>query len=327
MTSAQFKTHMLVSALLASLGFGANAALAATEDTEAAHMAAANAASGQDLKSQMQLCRTRPPGPGPRPAVNRTEPRKVFDNLYYVGILSVSSWAVTTSAGIILIDTLNTPEEAQDSIEGGLKKIGLDPAQIKYIVVTHAHPDHYGGAQYLADKYHAQVVMSETDWNVLANPQAIGRRDTGEIPKRGMAVKDGDKLTLGDTTIEFVETPPHTPGAISLIIPLKDGNTRHAGGLWGGIGFNFRPTEANYTTYANSVAKFAKIAETRGVDVPMANHPDFQDDLVKLEKLDARKAGEPNPFVLGWPAQARIFTIQSECALAMRARVRAGAAK
>ena len=321
MSRTTLRTRVLACAALAA-GFGGYAALAATEDTEAAHMSAAAAAAGQDLTSQMQLCETRPPGPRPRPAVNRTEPRKVFDNLAYVGILSVSSWAVTTSAGIILIDTLNTPEEAQDAIEGGLKKLGLDPAQIKYIVVTHAHPDHYGGAQYLAEKYHAQVVMSEIDWNVLSNPQAIGRRDTGAIPKRGMAVKDGDKLTLGDTTIEFVQTPPHTPGAISLIIPLKEGNTRHTGALWGGIGFNFRPTEANYTAYADSVAKFAKIAQARGADVPMANHPDFQVDLAKLEKLSARKTGEPNPFVLGWPAQARIFTIQSECALAARAKVR-----
>jgi metallo-beta-lactamase class B len=320
---AVLRTNLLASAVLAAL-FGGYA-FAATQDTEAAHMAAATAAAGQDLKSQMQLCETRPPGPRPRPAVNRTDATKVFDNLYYVGILSVSSWAVTTSNGIILIDTLNNPQEAQDSIEGGLKKLGLDPAQIKYIVVTHAHPDHYGGAQYLADKYHAQLVMSETDWNVLANPQAIGRSDTGDIPKHGVAVKDGDKLTLGDTTIEFVETPPHTPGAISLIIPLKEGNQRHVGALWGGIGFNFRPTEANYTAYANSVAKFSNVAEARGADVPMANHPDFQDDLAKLEKLKARKAGEPNPFVLGWPAQARIFTIQSECALAARAKVRAAA--
>jgi len=66
----------------------------------------------------------------------------------------------------------------------------------------------------------------------------------------------------------------------------------------------------------------SKIAQARGADVPMANHPDFQDDLAKLEKLSARKTGEPNPFVLGWPAQARIFTIQSECALAARAKVR-----
>jgi metallo-beta-lactamase class B len=165
--------------------------------------------------------------------------------------------------------------------------------------------------------------MSETDWNVLSNPQAIGRRDTGAIPNAAMAVKDGDKLTLGDTTIEFVQTPPHTPGAISLIIPLKEGNTRHTGALWGGIGFNFRPTEANYTAYADSVAKFAKIAQARGADVPMANHPDFQDDLAKLEKLSARKDRRAQSLRARAGRRKRVSSrSRSECALAARAKVR-----
>ena len=169
--------------------------------------------------------------------------------------------------------------------------------------------------------------MSETDWNVLANQQPSTNPNRGPIPKRGMSVKDGDKLTLGDTTIEIYQTPPHTPGAISLIIPLKDGNARHVAALWGAIGFNFPQAEANYTTYASSVEKFAKIAKKRGVDVQMANHPNFDEALEKMAKLKARTAGQPHPFVVGGDAQARIFTVQSECALAGRARLRAGAAK
>ncbi len=73
-----------------------------------------------------------------------------------------------------------------------------------------------------------------------------------------MSVRDGEKLTLGDTSIEIYETPPHTPGTISLIIPLRDSSVRHVGALWGGNSFNFQLTEANFTTYANSVARFAK---------------------------------------------------------------------
>jgi metallo-beta-lactamase class B len=239
----------------------------------------------------------------------------------------VSAWAITTSDGIIVIDSLNNAREGETFIEGGLRNLGLDPAQIKYVIITHAHTDHFGGAQYLADKLHAQLVMSETDWNVLANQQPSTNPNRGPIPKRGISVKDGDKLTLGDTTIEIYQTPPHTPGAISLIMPLKDGNTRHVSALWGAIGFNFPQTEANYTTYANSVEKFAKIAKERGVDVQMANHPNFDEALEKMAKLKTRTAGQPHPFVVGGDAQARIFTVQSECALASRARLRSGASK
>src|ERR1043165_5246645 len=161
---------------------------------------------------------------GAAPAVpTSVEPAKIFDNLYFVGIPGVSAWAITTSQGIIVIDSLNNPQEAETFVEGGLKKLGLDPTQVKYVIITHAHTDHFGGAQYLADKLHATLVMSATDWDVLDRMRAnyTANENRGPIPKRGMAVKDGDKLTLGDTAIEIVQTPPHTPGAISLIIPLK----------------------------------------------------------------------------------------------------------
>jgi metallo-beta-lactamase class B len=93
--------------------------------------------------------------------------------------------------------------------------------------------------------------------------------------------------------------PPHTPGTISLIIPLRDRNARHVGALWGGNSFNFQPTEANFATYANSVAKFAQIAKDRGADVQLSNHPNFDEALGKMAKLKTRAPGQPHPFVLG----------------------------
>lgn len=323
--SEKTRTIVLASAAILAFGF-AGYAIAAPADTEGAHVAAATAAAGQDLKSPLSLCSFREPD---RPADNSAQPAKIFDNLYFVGIPFVSAWAITTSAGIIVIDSLDNPREAETFIEGGLKKLGLDPAQIKYVIITHSHFDHFGGAQYLADKFHAQLVMSDTDWNVLEHMQAPANPnpDRGPIPKRGIAVKDGEKLTLGDTSIEMIQTPPHTPGAISLIIPLKEGNARHVGALWGGIGFNFPQTEQNYTTYANSVEKFAKVAKERGADVPMANHSSFDDAFKKIAALKKRGAGQPNPFVLGAQTQARIFNVQEECAMAARARLRTASAK
>jgi metallo-beta-lactamase class B len=316
---------ILLACAMAAFGFARHAALAQTADTEAAHVAAANQAAGQDLRAPFRLCPGAPPAADP--TSNTAEPMKVFDNLYFVGIPAVSAWAITTSDGIIVIDSLNNAREAQTFVEGGLKKLGLDPAQVKYVLITHAHVDHYGGAQYLADTLHAPLVMSETDWNYLATQQSSTNPNRGPIPKRGMSVKDGDKLTLGDTSIEIYETPPHTPGTISLIIPLRDGNVRHVGALWGGNSFNFRPTEANFTTYANSVAKFAQIAKARGADVQLSNHSNFDEALEKMAKLKTRAPGQPHPFVVGAAAEARIFTVQSECALAARAKVRAEAAK
>lgn len=303
-------------------------AAALPADTTEMHVATATRIVGDDanVRAALRLCN--PPGDAgaaqPVPA-NSAEPAKIFDNLYFIGVPDVSAWAITTSAGIIVIDSLNNAREAETFIEGGLRKLGLDPMQVKYVVVTHAHADHYGGAQYLADTLKAQLVMSETDWNLLATAQRSTNPDHGPIPTRGMSVKDGDKLTLGDTTIDIVETPPHTPGAISLLIPLKNGNTQHVGALWGGIGFNFQRTEQNFTTYYNSVGKFANAARARNADVPMANHSKFDNALLKIAALKSRAAGQPHPFVLGNAVQQRIFDVQQECALAQRAMLRTAA--
>jgi hypothetical protein len=69
------------------------------------------------------------PGP-PDPATWHAEPVKVFDNLFYVGEKEYSAWAVNTSDGIIIIDTI-FDYSVEDEIAGGLKKLGLDPASGK----------------------------------------------------------------------------------------------------------------------------------------------------------------------------------------------------
>jgi metallo-beta-lactamase class B len=319
MSGATTMRVLVAAALAAGLAsVGTSFAQQAGPDTLEAHIRAATVAAGLDLGGILTVCLPRN-GPDPRPANDVAEPTKVFDNLYYVGLQSVSAWAVTTSQGIIVIDTLNNAQEAQNSIEGGLRRLRLNPADIKYIIITHAHADHYGGATYLADKFHAQLVMSDLDWSYLEGPQRPEAPNRGPIPKRGLSVKDGDKLTLGDTTIELYLTPPHTPGTLSLIIPLKDGSMQHFAGEWGGTAFNFAPTLENFKTYAASAERFAKIAADKKVDVPLSNHPIFDDALLKMQALKTRRSGQPHPFVTGAASEARYLTVAAECAKARAA--------
>ena len=86
----------------------------------------------------------------PAPSEWHAEPAKVFDNLYWVGQTQFSAWALKTSAGIIIIDALYD-YSVEDEIVGGLTKLGLNPADIKYVIVSHAHGDHVGGAKFLQD--------------------------------------------------------------------------------------------------------------------------------------------------------------------------------
>ena len=92
---------------------------------------------------------------------------QVFDNLYMLTTKANSAWAVKTSAGIILIDTL-FGYAAQDEIVDGMKKLGLDPVDIKYVIVSHAHGDHDGSVKFLQDTYKPKVILSPKDWELAA---------------------------------------------------------------------------------------------------------------------------------------------------------------
>ena len=90
----------------------------------------------------------------------------MFDNLYFVGTKFHSSWALTTSEGIILIDTLYD-YASEEAIVGGLKKLGLDPAAVKYVIISHAHGDHVGGAKLMQDRFGSRIVMGGPDWEAI----------------------------------------------------------------------------------------------------------------------------------------------------------------
>jgi metallo-beta-lactamase class B len=313
----------LASALLSLMGgmpFGGQVHAAGAAD---AYVAAAVATAGSDFSGILSLCEPGPPFARPNPLSHSAAPAKVFDNLYFVGLASVSAWALTTSRGIILIDALNTPEEAETYIEGGLRKLKLDPSAIEYVVVTHAHGDHYGGARYLAGKYGATLVMSNREWEMLGQERTGTRNGNGSVPRRIRGVDEGDTLTLGDTTIDFAITPPHTPGTLSLILPLKDGEVRHVGSLWGGTAFNFPGTEENFNAYAESARRFTRIARDHDADVPLSNHPVYDDALAKIAALKTRAAGGPHPFVLGTGSTETYLAVAAECAMAARERLRA----
>ena len=265
----------------------------------------------------------RPPGPPPRESWH-AEPAKVFDNLYFLGQTEYSVWAVTTSAGIILIDAI-FDYSVDDEVVGGLKKLGLDPATIKYVVISHGHSDHSGGAKYLQDRFNARVILTAADWDLLD-------RSNGTKPRRDMVAVDGQKLTLGDTTPTLYNTPGHTMGTLSTLIPVTDHGTRHVAASWGGTAFNWvanrtayitpdRPDRFWFQTYSDSARRFKEIAAKAGADVLISNHTIFDGSKSKLPALERRKPGEPHPYVIGTDGVQRYLTVVDECAQAGVARV------
>src|SRR5688572_12086840 len=249
-------------------------------------------------------------------------PYKAFDNLYWLGTRQHSSWALQTSAGLIIIDT-NFAWATQPEIIDGLTKLGLQPSDIKYVIISHAHGDHDQGAAELQSRYGAKVVMGAPDWDSTLQRPATA---AGGVPKRDVSVgPDGTKITLGDTTVTVVATPGHTPGTLSYVFPVKDqGRTvmvAYSGGTLTGA---FGTDGARWDEYAASQRKIAKVAADAGATVMLSNHSEYDGAYTKARLVGVkREVGETHPFIVGADGVQRYFTVMAECALA--SKLRAGA--
>jgi metallo-beta-lactamase class B len=264
---------------------------------------------------------TRAPGP-PTRATWHAEPVKVFDNLYFIGQSEYSAWAVTTSDGIIVMDAI-FDYSVEDEIVHGLTTLGLDPKQIKYVIVSHAHGDHVGGAGFL-QQHGARIVMSGPDWDLMERSRVNFAK-----PTRDVVATDGQQLTLGDTTITMYLTPGHTLGTISSIIPVKDAGTTHMAAYWGGTAFNWvrgpaayitpeRPARFWFDSYARSAQRFRDLASRAGADVVLSNHTKYDLSTTKLALVQKRARGGAgaHPYVIGKENVQRFLTVAAECGLA-----------
>lgn len=247
-------------------------------------------------------------------------PYKVFDNLYWLGTRQHSSWALMTNAGIILIDT-NFAWAIEPEIIDGMTKLGLNPKDIKYVIISHAHGDHDQGAALLQSRYGAKVVMGAPDWeSTLQRPATAA----GGVPKKDIVVgPEGSKITLGDTSITIVSTPGHTPGTLSYVFPVKDqGKTvmvAYSGGTLTGA---FGTDASRWDEYIGSQKKIAKAAAEAGASVILSNHSEYDNAYTKARLAGVkREVGEDNPFVVGADGVQRYFTVMTECAMASKLRV------
>lgn len=328
--SKQCKGITLVGLLSISSGFAYAqspvSSASPAESPDAKHVEAARILGGEDMALAARLlCQA------PRQTIDfmradaaanpPEEPFKVFDNLYFIGGRQVTSWAIDTGEGIILLDSMNNEQDAKDYVVAGLEQMGLDPADIKLIIVLHAHGDHYGGSVYLQEQFGASIAMSDADWKSLEDQRAAPGGSTnpnwGPAPFRDRTLADGEIVSMGNTDIQIMVTPGHTLGTISVVFPVTDNGSPHMAALWGGTGQP--PAGARSQLYEASLKRFADVTDEANADVILSNHPLVDGTIAKLETLKANPDGS-NPFVVGEFSFKRFLSILHECNLAARAR-------
>jgi metallo-beta-lactamase class B len=276
-------------------------------------IAKAMAIAKDDLKAEAtDACL--PGGPAREPdrrPMQKVEPLKVFDNLYYVGFEQVGTWTLDTGAGLILFDTLNNPKEAEEVLVPGLKQLGLDPANIKYIVLSHGHADHLGVAPYFQEHYNKPVMMTGVDWDLIARPPGPNASEAARnrvLPKRDREIKDGDTLTLGNATIRFGIYPGHTPGTIMMSVPVMDHGTRRvwlvpAGALQ-------VPDKASWKAFQHIINDYFK---KEMPEMVFNSHPLTMSDGLSMMAAIRKNPNAPNPYVLGKAKTARYLDIMLAC--------------
>ncbi len=222
------------------------------------------------------------------PEQQRVAPFQVFDNLYYVGARWVSAWLLETDQGLILFDSLYG--DLVDIAVDGIRELGFDPDDIRYLIVSHAHYDHVGGARRFQQEFGAVVLMTEADWQLTE-----GEPDFRDYPRpmRHLSLGNGDTLNLGRTRLQFLQTPGHTPGVLSSVFTVYDNGYPHTAVMFGGAGLNFEGAD-RLGMYIDSVDRLLAMPE---VEVNVSNHPDSGDIFTRYEMLEERQDGDPHPFV------------------------------
>jgi metallo-beta-lactamase class B len=262
--------------------------------------------------------RRRPAGPRATPARETwyAEPARVADNLYFLGTKSHSSWAIVGSEGIIVIEAL-FDYAAKDEVLDGLRKVGLDPADVKYVILSHGHGDHDGGAKLLQDEIKGvHLVYGLEDWELVESQD----NRPGGTPKRDRVGDDGMVVSVGDASVRIVTMPGHTAGTLSYLFEVKDNGKPLRVAYVGGTAIPFNGTAEYYDGYIASSKKMGNAAADYGATVLLSNHTEFDNAYWRAHLAQSRKPGEPNPFDVGTDGVAGYFTVVQSCAAAAKLR-------
>lgn len=231
------------------------------------------------------------------PVAQKIDPYQAFDNVWQVGIAWVSSWAVKTSEGWVLIDT--THEPYVDVLLENLGKVGIAHDDIKMVLMTHGHFDHVGGYYRLKPLLkNARFVMSERGWNEAfryAKESKGTHREWTMLEQKDVVARDGEKLVCGDSEFTLLETPGHTWGTASYMYDVRRGDKSWKAVTVGGQGLNAIESSDQVRAYLKSMERLS--GDDLGIEVDLTAHP-FSSGLAELiPAIRALKPSDPHPLV------------------------------
>ena len=235
------------------------------------------------------------------PSIEYIAPFKIADDLYYVGDRLVCVHLIRTDEGFILLDAgyYCTKHLLMESII----RLGFDPADVRWIILTHAHSDHYGAANEFRNLYGTKVALSAVDAASMREKPFRAMGSFAHVPQNLPVIdhelEDGEIFSFGGKEIRCVLTPGHTLGTMSFFFDVTDNGKTYLAGQYGGAGVAALklPYALHYQLPLDMAQRMVDSLD-RVKDMPVAvhlgNHPYNSHTLEKRER-QLNEGG--NPFV------------------------------
>ena len=238
------------------------------------------------------------------PASAYIAPFKLAGKVYYVGDRQVCVHLIDSGDGLILIDSgfPHTVFMLYDSIW----RLGFKPEDVKYILHSHGHYDHFGASAHFQRLYGTKLCISRVDFEMLERcPEAACLSHCEpvapllEVPNFDIILEDGEVLELGDVKIRAVLYPGHTPGNMGFFFDTEEDGEILRVGSFGGVGagsvkrcalLEYGIEEDLPSLMLESIEK----ARREKVDVVIGNHP-YNNETLEKRQLQLKSGG--NPFV------------------------------
>lgn len=229
---------------------------------------------------------------------------RIWGNLYFVGNSWCSSHLIDTGNGLLLLDTPCLAEFPY--LLDSIWSLGFNPRNIKIILISHAHHDHYGAATALQHVSGAQIYFGAADATDMKDrSEWFNGHNKGRItPDEGFTadrlLEDGDTVALGNTEIQCIMTPGHTLGTISHFwTAYKENGESISVGIYGGSGFGtvrpefLRQAGLPLSLQESFVDSIDKVFY-QNVELMLGNHPCHNDTF---EKARRNQGDEHDAFV------------------------------
>jgi len=226
---------------------------------------------------------------------------RVIGNIYFVGSRSLGIYLIATSEGDILINA--GLEDSVPMIQQSVEKLGFLFADIKVLLISHAHFDHDAGAARIKQLTGATYEVMDADVPVV---ESGGRKDFfyGNEPdmlyaqaKVDRVLHDGDTVKLGETVLTAHLTPGHTKGCTTWTMKVEDGGNTYDVVIVGSPNVNPGYKLVNNTAYPQIAADYEKtfrVLRSLHCDVFLGAHGDYYNMETKYAGL---RAGIANPFI------------------------------